>query len=146
MILLDANVFMYAAGVEHPRKEPSVALLQRVAGGDVDAAADAEALQEILHRYRAIGRWQDGRRVFDLARRIVPNVVPVTGDAVDRAREILDAHQEASARDALHAAVFLISGASAICSYDRDFDAIAGVRRMEPNEVAAERPASDEGG
>ena len=132
MILVDANVFMYAAGAEHPNKQPSLAFLRRVASGEVDAAVDAEVLQEILHRYRAIGRWEDGRQVFDLARRVVPTVVSITVDILDRSREILDVHEAATARDALHAAVCRHTGAEAICSYDRDFDEISGVRRIEP--------------
>jgi predicted nucleic acid-binding protein len=48
---------MYAAGADHPNKEPSVRFLERVARGEVEAALDAESLQEILHRYRALGRW-----------------------------------------------------------------------------------------
>jgi hypothetical protein len=32
-----------------------VALLERVADGELEATVDAEVLQEILHRYRAIG-------------------------------------------------------------------------------------------
>ena len=66
MILPDANILMYAAGAEDPHKAPSLAMLDRVATGDVDAAIDAGVLQEILHRYRAIGRWKDGRRVYNL--------------------------------------------------------------------------------
>jgi predicted nucleic acid-binding protein len=53
VILIDANIFMYAAGAEHPHKEPSRMFLEQVARGEVDAALDAEVLQEILHRYRA---------------------------------------------------------------------------------------------
>ena len=136
MILVDANIFMYAAGVEHPHKQPSLAFLRHVARGEVDAVVDAEVLQEILHRYRAIDRWADGRRVFDLARRVIPTVAPITAGIVERARDILDAHEGASARDALHAAACQHVGADAICSYDRDFDDIDGVRRIEPGEAA----------
>ena len=135
MILVDANIFMYAAGPDHPCKQPSLAFLRRVAQSEVEAVVDAEVLQEILHRYRAIGRWADGRHVFDLARRIVPTVVPITADIVDRAREILDAHEGVTARDALHAAACQHTGAEAICSYDRDFDDIGGVKRIEPGET-----------
>jgi predicted nucleic acid-binding protein len=72
LILLDANILMYAGGSSHPNKAPSLAFLERVALGELDACMDAEVLQEILHRYRAIGRWEDGRRVFDYARQVVP--------------------------------------------------------------------------
>lgn len=132
MILIDANVIMYAAGAPHPHKTPSVQLLERVARGDVEATIDAETLQEILHRYRAIKRWEEGRQVFDLARQLFPHVMPVSAEVLDRARTLLDAYPSLMARDALHAAVVLHERLDGICSYDRDFDVIAGVMRTEP--------------
>ena len=129
----DFNVIMYAAGAPHPHKAPSVRLLERVANGEVAAVIDAEVLQEILHRYRAIKRWNDGRKVYDLARQIFTDVVPVTAEILDRARRLLDDHAHLMARDALQAAVVIDEGLEAICSYDRDFDGIPGVRRIEPD-------------
>lgn len=136
VILVDSNVFMYAAGAAHPNKEPSARLLQRIAEGTVEASTDAEVLQEILHRYRAIRRWQDGQRVYDLARRIVPTVLPVTVEVLDEACRILDAAPRVMARDAVHAAVVRLAGLEAICSFDGDFDAIDGVVRKQPQDVA----------
>ena len=133
MFLIDTNVIMYAAGAEHPHKRPSVALLERVAGGDLEATIDAEVLQEILHRYRAIGRWAEGRQVYDLTRRLFPSVVPVTAQVLDRARRVLDTEPRIMARDALHAAIVMTEGLEAVCSYDRDFDRIKGIVRREPD-------------
>jgi len=124
---------MYAAGAEHPHKKPSVAFLERVARGEIEATIDAEVLQEILHRYRTIGRWEDGRRVYDLARQLFRNVVPVTAEVLDRARRILDTDRRIMARDALHAAVVMAEGLEAVCSWDRDFDRIKGIVRREPD-------------
>ena len=132
MILVDSNIIMYAAGAPHAHKKPSVRMLERIASGEVDAVINAEVLQEILHRYRAIKRWDDGRRVYDLARQVFPGIIPVTADVLDRARRLLDDHAHLMARDALHAAVVLDEGLEAICSYDRDFDGIPGVVRIEP--------------
>lgn len=132
MILVDANVIMYAAGAQHPNKGPSIALLEQIANGEVDAAVDAEVLQEILHRYRAINRWNDGRRVYDLTRQIFPRVIPITAVVLDRARVLLDSHRRIMARDALHAAVVISESMTAICSYDRDFDRVTGLVRNEP--------------
>ena len=132
MILVDANVIMYAAGAEHPHKRPSVTFLERVARGEVEATIDAEVLQEILNRYRAIGRWEDGRRVYDLTRQLFRSVVPVTAEVLDRARRILDTDRRIMARDALHAAVVMSEGLEAVCSWDRDFDRIKGLVRREP--------------
>ena len=132
MILLDANIIMYAAGTPHPHKAPSAALLERVARSEIEGAIDAEVLQEILHRYRAIRRWKDGRHVYDLARRSVVTVLPITAEVTDEARAIMDRHPKLMARDALHAAVCRTAGAEAICSYDADLDVITDLRRLEP--------------
>jgi predicted nucleic acid-binding protein len=132
MILVDANLFMYAAGAKDPHKHPSGRFLDRVAAGEVDALIDAETLQEILHRYRAIRRWHQGRSVYDLARAIVPEVLPITGSILDLARDLLDRHDDLMARDALHAAVALRHTDGRICSFDHDFDEIAGIHRTEP--------------
>lgn len=132
MILIDANVIMYAAGAPHPNKAPSVRLLEQVAAGEVEATIDAEVLQELLHRYRAIRRWDDGKQVYDLARQLFPVVVPVTGEILDRARRLLDTDPHIMARDALHAAVVMEERLEGVCSYDRDFDRIPGLVRREP--------------
>ncbi len=79
-----------------------------------------------------IGRWEDGRRVYDLTRQLFPAVVPVTAKVLDRARRVLDENRRIMARDALHAAVVMTEGLEAVCSYDRDFDSIKGLVRREP--------------
>ncbi|MCH7749615.1 MAG: VapC toxin family PIN domain ribonuclease, partial [Acidobacteria bacterium] len=98
MILLHAIILMYAGGAAHPHKEPSAQLFERVARGEVDAALDAEVCQEILHRYRALGRWEDGRRIYDAARRVVLVVLPITADVMDEVMAILDEHPTLMAR------------------------------------------------
>jgi predicted nucleic acid-binding protein len=132
VILVDSNIMMYAAGRDHVNKAPSVNWLDRVARGEIDATVDAEVLQEILHRYRAIGRWADGRKVYDLTRTLFPVVIPIDSDALDRARRLLDRHRGLMARDALHAAVVKQHGLEAVCSYDQDFDRVRSLRRIEP--------------
>lgn len=139
MILVDANVLMYAAGAAHPHKAPSVAFLRRVAAGEVEATIDAEILQELLHRYRSIGRWEEGRRVYDLTRTLFPTVVPVTAEVMDRARELMDGDETLLARDALHAAVVLTEGFEALCSFDGDFDGIQGIVRRVPGDLSSRR-------
>jgi predicted nucleic acid-binding protein len=109
--------------------------LDRLARAEIEAAIDAEVLQEILHRYRAIRRWKEGRTVYDLARRLFPLVYPVSVQVLDAARSLLDRHQGLTARDALHAAVVHMHELTAICSYDTDFDRIEGVHRVEPAHV-----------
>lgn len=135
MILVDANVLMYAAGAAHRLKRPSADLLDRIARGEVEAGIDAEILQEILHRYRALRRWEQGRQLYDLTRALFPGVLPVTAEVLDEARRLLDERPEASARDAVHAAACRVYDAEAICSWDRDFDRFEGLKRVEPDRI-----------
>lgn len=135
MILVDADVLMYAAGAEHPHKAPSVELLEKVAKGEVEAVIDAEVLQEILNRYRAIQRWREGRVVYDQARQLFDVVLPISVECLDQARRLLDQHEGISARDALHASVVRSFELDAICTYDLGFERIEGCRRVEPERL-----------
>ena len=128
MILVDTNVFMYAVGAPHPLKERSLGWLDRVAAGEIDAAV----LQDILNRYRAIRRWEEGRVAYDLVRRVVSLVLPVTAQVLDDARALLDRYPKLEARDALHAAVCRLHRAESIASFDTDLDGVSGVHRIEP--------------
>lgn len=135
MILLDANIFMYAAGKDHPCKHPSVQLLRKIVSDNMDAAVDVEVLQEILHRYRAIDRWEDGCKVFEFVRQVVPQVLPVTDEIMQDTYHLLHQYPTLSARDALHAAVYRTYNAIVFCSYDTDFDVITNLNRCEPGDL-----------
>jgi hypothetical protein len=80
-----------------------VDFLQEVAERKVKATVDAGVLQEILHRYRALNRWGDGKFVYDMARRIFLSVIPITVAIVDRARMMLDDYDALMARDSVDA-------------------------------------------
>jgi predicted nucleic acid-binding protein len=123
---------MYAAGSDHPNKGVSVAFLDQVARGSIAAAIDTEVLQEILHRYRAIDRWEEGSRLYVFVRRIFSVFVPVTPEVLHLAHALMRRYATLVARDAVHAAVYEHVGARALCSFDRDFDRVSGVRRVEP--------------
>jgi predicted nucleic acid-binding protein len=132
VILVDSNVLMYAAGADHPNKSAAIEFLGQVAAGSTAAAVDAEVLQEIIHRYRALNRWPEGRRVYLLARALLPEVLPVTGEVMDQAKELVDEDASLSARDALHAAMVPVYRLDGIFPFDRDFDRIKGCRRVTP--------------
>lgn len=135
MIFIDSNIFMYAAGSDHPNKAPSARLVKAIAAGKIAAVVSTEVLQEILHRYRAIRRWEAGRHVYDEVRKLLDVVLPVTVDHLDQARALLDIYDGLSARDALHAAVCFHTEIDTICSYDSDFDTVANLTRHTPDVV-----------
>ena len=55
-VFIDANVPIYAAGGDHPLKEPCARILRSVAEDPKPFLTDSEVLQELLHRYLALGR------------------------------------------------------------------------------------------
>jgi predicted nucleic acid-binding protein len=73
-VLVDANVPMYAVGTAHPLKRPCVDFLNAVARGEIVALTDAEVLQEILHRYSALGQRGRAIQVVQLFVKVVPVV------------------------------------------------------------------------
>ena len=56
MILVDSNIPMYLVGAPHPHKADAQALLERLVSQEERLVTDVEVLQEILHRYTALGR------------------------------------------------------------------------------------------
>lgn len=101
----------------------------------VEASASSARINMRWSCYRAINRWPDGRRLYDLTRALILTVVPITAEILDGARSLLDAYPQLMARDALHASVCHEVGARGICSYDTDFDVVRGLKRIEPQHV-----------
>lgn len=130
---IDANVPMYAAGAEHPLKALCVAILEAIARGELTAVTDAEVLQELLHRYTALGQRERAVEVCRLFLQIVPDVLPVTREAVEQALELHLRFPQLQARDSLHAAVMLTHRITRIISADRHFDGMPELTRLDPS-------------
>jgi predicted nucleic acid-binding protein len=70
-----------------------------------------------------------------LARQVFGEPIPINEEVIDLAFMLMRQIERLKARDAVHAAVVIAHRLQAICSYDRDFDGIPGVRRIEPDAV-----------
>ncbi len=55
MIFIDANVFMYAAGADSPRRDPCRRILTAAVRSGLQAVTNTELLQEIPYRYHRVG-------------------------------------------------------------------------------------------
>lgn len=130
MILVDSNIPMYLVGADHPNKEAARRLLDRAVVDGEQLVTDAEVFQEILHRYAAIGRREAIGPAFDLLRDLVDEVLPIELADVDAARRLL-ASADLSARDAIHVAVMQRRGIGRVMSFDRAFDGVPGIVRVE---------------
>ena len=132
MILIDANIFMYAAGRESPQRLPCQRWLKRLVAGQAPAACtDAEVLQEILHRYRSLKVQEVGFQVFDAVTHLGLPILAVTDRALQEARTLLQAHPDLSTRDGVHLGVMQEHRIQEVLSYDQGLSQVSWVRRLE---------------
>lgn len=135
-VFLDANVPIYAAGGDHPLKDPCSRILRSVAEDPRPFVTDSEVLQELLHRYLAQGRWELGREVLRaFAEAMHGRIEPVNSEDVLTASELADRHPGVSARDLVHTAVMQRMGTGRIISADTDFEQLDHVERLDPARI-----------
>jgi predicted nucleic acid-binding protein len=132
VILIDANIFMYAAGRESPQRLPCQRFLEKTVAGEGPAACtDAEVLQEILHRYRSLQVPRIGFQLFDAVIQLGIPILAVTDRALQMARTLLEDHPHLSTRDGVHLGVMREHGIEEVLSYDRGLSQVSWVKRLE---------------
>jgi len=140
-MLIDANVFMYAAGGEHRYRGPCRTIVRMLGNQPAldgrTACVDTELFQEVAYRYASIGRPSTGREMQRAIRALGLRLLSVDAPVVDRFVELQETHGDAleqrrvSVRDLLHLAVMRAAGIDHILSADRDFELLA-VQRVDP--------------
>lgn len=130
MIFIDSNVPMYLVGSPHPNKIAAEQTVAALIARQEKLVSDAEVLQEILHRYAAIGRLDAIQPAFDALLGLADEVFPIEPENVQRAKTILLGKYGLSARDAIHLAVMEHHGIQRILSFDQGFDRYPNVRRI----------------
>ncbi|MBW3661375.1 MAG: type II toxin-antitoxin system VapC family toxin [Gemmatimonadetes bacterium] len=119
MIFVDANVFMYAVGRDHPLAEASRSFFKRSLEKGAPLVTSAEVLQEILHAYLPVDRLADFDAAVALATARTTEVWPVEAEDVILARDLAERHSALSARDLLHRACCLRRDVGVVETYDR---------------------------
>ena len=130
MIFIDSNIPMYLIGAPHPHKSEAQLLLERLIASGQRLVTDAEVLQEILHRYAAIGKREAIGPAFEVMLDIADDILAIEKVDVLRAAEIVQTRALLSARDSIHIAVMERHGIRSILSFDRDFDRWPGLKRI----------------
>lgn len=119
MIFVDANVFMYAVGREHPLREPARAFFVEHLGSGEVLVSSAEVLQELMHAYLPVNRLETLDAALSLAHGRLGSIWPVEAEDVDLARALVDRHPALGARDLLHLACCERRGVTRVHTYDR---------------------------
>ena len=130
MILLDSNIPMYLIGAAHPHKLDAQRLLESAVSAGEVLLTDVEVLQEICHRYAAIGRREAIQPAFDALLGVVDDVLAIDLEDAQTAKDILLRYETLPARDAIHVAVMHRNGIERIMSFDRGFDSHPGIERV----------------
>jgi hypothetical protein len=130
LIFIDSNIPMYLMGTAHPHKTETQVILERLIALGERLVTDAEVLQEILHRFTAIGRREAIGPALQVTLDIVDEVFPIEKAEVLRAGEIVQNPALLSARDAVHIAVMERHSIRSILSFDGDFDRWPGLQRI----------------
>lgn len=136
-VFIDTTVLMYAAGGEHPLREPCRRIVEAIGSKRVDAATSTEVIQEILHRGIAIRRVDASLDLADRTMDLFAPVLPITHALMRRVPDLVRRYPGLDARDLVHVATCIHEGIPAIVSADREFDKVAEVRRIDPSEFAA---------
>ena len=129
-MFIDSNIPMYLIGAAHPHKTDAQRLLERCIALEQRLVTDAEVLQEILHRYAAIGRPDAIQPAFDALLDVADEVFPVERIDAEKAKDVLLGSKGLSARDALDVAIMRRYGVTEILSFDTGFDNCAGIKRL----------------
>jgi hypothetical protein len=97
---------------------------------------DAEVMQELLHRYVSIRRWDLGRiALTGFSTAMSGRIEAMLSSDVDAAALLADRHVRLSARDLIHTAIMRRLNCERIVSTDGDFDGIEGIERLDPMRV-----------
>lgn len=119
MIFVDANVFMYFVGQEHPLRDEARAFFHRSTERDTTLVTSAEVLQEILHRYLGQGRSRVAVAAFELVEATTSDIWPVDHDDVSLALNLAHRYPGLEARDLVHLAGCMRRKARGLVTFDR---------------------------
>jgi len=144
MQLVDTNIFIHflvrpAGDIGRKEHDACAALVERVHLGDQEIATTEACRAEIFH---VLTEKQQFRRPVEEAVSALRAITSQRGLRIQRhnlysqALDILDRHRTLGFEDALLAAHALETGME-IVSYDRHFDRVPGLVRVEPTPVTS---------
>jgi len=135
LLYVDSNVFLYPIiykpeTVEEARESKD--FLLKISEGLVDACTATITWDEVVWVVRKIfglkASIELGRKFLEFPNLKLLNVI------VLRAQRLMEKYK-IKPRDAIHAATALENGIETIVSYDRDFDKLEEIKRLDPHSL-----------
>jgi predicted nucleic acid-binding protein len=123
VIFVDTNVLMYAVGRKHPLRGNARSFFEKAVSGKTPRlCTSAEVLQELLHAYVPVRRFDTLDAALTLAEACIDDIWPVEPEDVRLARTMLETHPALGARDLLHLACCTRRGVNRIKTFDRTLE------------------------
>ena len=119
MIFVDTNVFMYAVGGPHPLKARARDFFNESFLNFEPLCTSVEVLQELLHAYLPIRRFDALEDALAMIRRARVDVWPLEEADVMLARQLSSTYPALAARDLCHLASCRRRGVSEIMTFDQ---------------------------
>lgn len=130
-MFLDTNVFIHAYDTSTSKGKDSYRLLERITKGEQRACTSWLVLNEMVYFFQKEGRvekakmaWENATTMHNLA------ILPIDQKAAMHVVKFVS--EGLIATDAFHAAVMAANGIETICTYDKAFEKIKGIKRQEP--------------
>jgi len=131
VILLDTTVLVYAAGRDHPLRDPCRRLLEAHALRRLRCTTTVEVIQEVTHVH---ARGRTRADAVTLARRYATAFDLLTAERADLelGLQLYETHPRLGSFDAVLAAVVLNQDLEALVSADEDFADVPDLRWVDP--------------
>jgi len=131
-MFLDANIFIHAYyDSKNKQSQLSKSLLSRVLSGESNACTSVLVLNEVHYFFLKEFGAEKANKIFsNILNYKNLEILPVNKDTLSFVEQYVNAGLETS--DAFHVAVMKANNLSTMCSYDKAFDKIYGVKRQEP--------------
>lgn len=123
MIFVDSNVFMYAVGRPHPLKAEGQTFFIEASQKGKRLVTSAEVLQELIHVYLPVGRFETLDAALELAISGTDQILPISSETVLHARNLTNTHPGLSARDLLHVSICQLHNITELKTFDRNLQA-----------------------
>jgi hypothetical protein len=132
VIVLDTTILLYAAGDDHPLRDPCRRVFAAVTDGRLSATSTPAVVQEFAH-VRA--RRRDRGEAAAVARHFATVLAPLLGSTereLEPALALFESNPALDAFDSFLAAAAIGAGATAIVSADCAFADVPGIRHVDP--------------
>ncbi len=130
-MFLDANIFIYARGRGSSHAPACAALLRDISLGHQHATTSWLVVNEVVNYYLRDGQLDAALAALDIISKM-PNLEVFALDQLAGSHVSHYLRLGLITSDAFHAATMKAHQIGVLCSYDKGFDRVEGIRRVEP--------------